>query len=143
MLFRSNVKAGRLHFTTDKAEAYRRAEVIFICVGTPSDDKGHSIANRVQPLKRPRSSMSPTLVFDADSGELLMSAGSPGGALIIHYTAKTLYAVLNWGLHPQQAVALPNFSSTNGPTLLEAGRFNAATQQALKNVLRGCDSWLL
>jgi gamma-glutamyltranspeptidase/glutathione hydrolase len=55
--------------------------------------------------------MAPTLVFDKASGELLMSGGSPGGAAIIHYTAKTLYGVLNWGLMPQQAINLPNFGS--------------------------------
>jgi len=86
----------------------------------------------VQPGKRPRSSMSPTLVFDQATGELVMSGGSPGGALIIHFTAKTLYGVLNWGLTPQQAVNLPNFASVNGSTLLEQGRFRAATVQALQ-----------
>ena len=84
----------------------------------PTDAQGQPIANRVQPGKRPRSSMSPTLVFDKASGELLMSGGSPGGAAIIHYTAKTLYGVFNWGLMPQQAINLPNFGSMNGPTLL-------------------------
>jgi gamma-glutamyltranspeptidase/glutathione hydrolase len=59
--------------------------------------------------------MSPTLVFDKASGQLLMSGGSPGGALIIHYTAKTLYGTLNWGLTPQQAINLPNFGSTQRP----------------------------
>ena len=98
----------------------------------PADAQGTPIANRVQPGKRPRSSMAPTLVFDKDSGKLLMSAGSPGGALIIHYTAKTLYGTLNWGLNAQQAINLPNFGSTNGPTLLEQKRFPAATVEALK-----------
>ncbi|MEX2212815.1 MAG: UDP-glucose/GDP-mannose dehydrogenase family protein [Phycisphaeraceae bacterium] len=37
-----NVKAGRLHFTTNKTEAYSKAEIIFICVGTPSDENGHA-----------------------------------------------------------------------------------------------------
>jgi UDPglucose 6-dehydrogenase len=41
-LIRRNVKAGRLHFTTDKAAAYQKAQVIFICVGTPSDARGHA-----------------------------------------------------------------------------------------------------
>src|SRR5262245_17469523 len=41
-LIRRNVKAGRLHFTTDKQAAYTRAEIIFICVGTPSDEKGRA-----------------------------------------------------------------------------------------------------
>ncbi len=98
----------------------------------PADAAGAPIANRVEPGKRPRSSMSPTLVFDKASGQLLMSGGSPGGALIIHYTAKTLYGVLNWGLLPQQAINLPNFASLNGPTTLEQNRFPAATIDALK-----------
>jgi gamma-glutamyltranspeptidase/glutathione hydrolase len=98
----------------------------------PADASGAPIANRVEPGKRPRSSMSPTLVFDKATGELLMSGGSPGGALIIHYTAKTLYGVLNWGLLPQQAINLPNFGSLNGPTVLEEKRFPAATVDALK-----------
>ena len=98
----------------------------------PTDAAGRPVANRVQPGKRPRSSMAPTLVCDKDSGELLMSTGSPGGALIIHYTAKTLLGTLNWGLTPQQAVSLPNFGSTGGPVLLEEQRFPAATLQALR-----------
>ena len=76
--------------------------------------------------------MSPTLVFDKATGELLMSGGSPGGALIIHYTAKTLYGVFNWGMLPQQAINLPNFGSLNGPTVLEEKRFPAASVDALK-----------
>ncbi|WP_372828026.1 gamma-glutamyltransferase family protein [Polaromonas sp.] len=98
----------------------------------PTDASGAPVANRVQPGKRPRSSMAPTLVFDKATGQLVMSGGSPGGALIIHYTAKTLYGVLNWGLMPQQAINLPNFASLNGPTLLEEKRFAPATVEALK-----------
>jgi gamma-glutamyltranspeptidase/glutathione hydrolase len=98
----------------------------------PADVAGVPIANRVQPGKRPRSSMAPTLVFDKASGELVASGGSPGGALIIHYTAKTLYGMFNWGLNAQQAINLPNFGSLNGPTLLEQQRFPPATVEALK-----------
>jgi gamma-glutamyltranspeptidase/glutathione hydrolase len=98
----------------------------------PADAQGRAIANRVQPGKRPRSSMSPSLVFDRDSGSIVMSAGSPGGAPIIHYTAKTLIATLDWGLDAQAAIDLPNFGSLNGPTLLERGRFAPATVEALK-----------
>jgi len=98
----------------------------------PADASGAPIANRVQGGKRPRSSMAPTLVFDKASGALVMSGGSPGGALIIHYTAKTLYGVLNWGMLPQQAINLPNFASLNGPTVLEEKRFPPATIDALK-----------
>ena len=98
----------------------------------PTDADGKPVANRVQPGKRPRSSMSPTLVFDRASGQLVMSGGSPGGAVIIHYTAKTLYGVLNWGLNAQQAIDLPNFASLNGPSLLEEKRFSPETVDALR-----------
>lgn len=99
---------------------------------TPTDATGIPIANRVQAGKRPRSSMAPILVFDKATDQLVMSAGSPGGALIIHFTAKTLYGVLNWGLNTQDAINLPNFASLNGPTLLEEKRFPPATIEALK-----------
>ena len=98
----------------------------------PTDARGRPVANRVQPGKRPRSSMSPTLVFDRRTGQLLMSLGSPGGPAIIHFTAKTLVGSLQWGLNAQQAIDLPNFGSFNGPTVLEAGRFPPATVAALK-----------
>lgn len=98
----------------------------------PRDAAGSPVANRVEPGKRPRSSMAPTLVFDKSSGQLMMSSGSPGGALIIHFAAKTLYGVLNWGLSPQDAINLPNFASLNGPTVLEEKRFPAATIDALR-----------
>lgn len=98
----------------------------------PTDANGVPIANRVQPGKRPLSSMSPTLVIDKDSGKVLMSLGGAGGPFIIHQAAKMLYATFNWGLNVQQAANLPNFSSLNGPTLLEKGRFDAATIKQLK-----------
>lgn len=103
----------------------------------PADAQGRPIANRVEPGKRPRSSMSPTLVFDKSSGELLMTGGSPGGAQIIHYTAKLLLGTLHGDLNVQQAISLPNFGSLNGPTLLEKGRFIPALIEALKT--RGHD----
>jgi gamma-glutamyltranspeptidase/glutathione hydrolase len=99
---------------------------------TPADAQGRPVANRVQPGKRPRSSMSPTLVFDARDGRLLMSLGSPGGPVIIHFVAKTLLGTLAWGLDAQRAIDLPNLGSFGGPLLLEAGRFSAATVQAMQ-----------
>jgi gamma-glutamyltranspeptidase/glutathione hydrolase len=98
----------------------------------PTDAQGRPIANRVEPGKRPRSSMAPTLVFDKATGELLMSGGSPGGAFIIHYAAKLLYGTLNWRLDAQQAINLPNFGSLNGMTLLEDQRFSTDTIEMLK-----------
>jgi gamma-glutamyltranspeptidase / glutathione hydrolase len=98
----------------------------------PADAEGKPIANRVQSGKRPRSSMAPTLVFDKATGQLVMSGGSPGGALIIHFTAKTIYGVLNWNLNTQEAINLPNFGSLNGPSVLEEKRFPPATVEALR-----------
>lgn len=96
-----------------------------------AEQDGRPVANRVQGGKRPRSSMSPTLVFDRVSGELLMATGSAGGPAIIHHTAKALLGMA-WGLTPQQAADLPNFGSFNGPTVLETGRFQASTVDALE-----------
>jgi gamma-glutamyltranspeptidase / glutathione hydrolase len=98
----------------------------------PVDADGKPIANRVQPGKRPRSSMAPTLVFDKATGQFVLSGGSPGGALIIHFTAKTIYGVLNWGLNTQQAINLPNFGSLNGPSILEEKRFPATTVETIR-----------
>lgn len=100
---------------------------------SPRDAQGRLIANRVQPGKRPRSSMSPTLVFEKSTGQLVMSVGSPGGHMIIHFTTKTLLGVLNWGLTPQQAIDLPNFGFVAGPVVLETQRFSAALQDALRS----------
>ncbi len=85
----------------------------------PAED-GKPVANRIEAGKRPRSAMSPTIVYDR-AGRIYMIAGSPGGSAIINYVAKTLVAVLDWDLDPQAAIALPNFGSRNGPTELELG----------------------
>lgn len=84
------------------------------------DEDGKPVANRVEPGKRPRSSMAPTLVFDA-FGRLYAVVGSPGGSQIIGYVAKTLVALLDWKMDPQAAADFGNFGSRNGPTELEAG----------------------
>jgi gamma-glutamyltranspeptidase/glutathione hydrolase len=99
----------------------------------PKDAAGQMTANRVEPSKRPRSSMSPTLVFDKATGQVVLTGGSPGGALIIHFTAKTLYGMLNWGKNAQQAINLPNFAALGAPTLLEEKQFPATTLEKLKS----------
>jgi gamma-glutamyltranspeptidase/glutathione hydrolase len=76
--------------------------------------------------------MSPTIVFDKKTGRFVEAIGSPGGPLIINYVAKVLVGTLDWGLNMQQAIALPNFGSRNGPTELEAGRFPAAEIDVLR-----------
>nr|WP_207189076.1 MULTISPECIES: gamma-glutamyltransferase [unclassified Pseudomonas] len=98
-----------------------------------SEENGQKVANRVEPGKRPRSSMAPTLIFDRQSGEFLVTVGSPGGSQIIEYVAKSTIGLLDWNLDPQAAINLPNFGSRNGPTELEQGQFSPALIQALKD----------
>jgi gamma-glutamyltranspeptidase / glutathione hydrolase len=88
------------------------------------------VANRVEPGKRPRSSMAPTLVFN-QRDELILTAGSPGGAAIIPYVAKVLTAHLRDGLDLQDAINLPNIGNRNGPTELENGRIHADMPEQL------------
>ncbi|NDG15206.1 MAG: gamma-glutamyltransferase family protein, partial [Betaproteobacteria bacterium] len=75
----------------------------------PSDAQGLPIANRLQAGKRPRSSMNPVMVFsdkasDTVPAPLLINMGSPGGAMIIHFTSQSLWAMLHLGKDAQQAV---------------------------------------
>lgn len=98
----------------------------------PIDADGVAIANAVAPGKRPRSSMSPTIVVD-EQGEFVMATGSPGGGSIIAYTAKTLVGVLDWGLSAQQAVDLPNVVARGGVVRVESARASDELIDYLKN----------
>ncbi|MBY4794070.1 gamma-glutamyltransferase [Burkholderia multivorans] len=102
-----------------------------------STENGRPVANRVQPGKRPRSAMSPELVFDKKTKQVTLIVGSAGGPAIINHVAKALVGVLDWGMTMQQAIALPNFGSMNGPTQLERGRVSDALVDGLKG--RGHD----
>jgi len=84
------------------------------------EENGKPVANRVEPKKRPRSSMAPTMVFD-EKGKLFMVIGSPGGHSIINYVALTIVNVLDWGMDIQKAIAAPRAGSRNGPTEIEQG----------------------
>ncbi|MDO6459123.1 gamma-glutamyltransferase [Granulosicoccaceae sp. 1_MG-2023] len=97
----------------------------------PTDQDGQKVANRVEPGKRPRSSMSPMMVFN-DQGELYMLIGSPGGSRIIGYVARTLLATLGFGLDIQQAIDLPHVVNRNGSTDLEAGTAAESLADALR-----------
>jgi gamma-glutamyltranspeptidase / glutathione hydrolase len=66
--------------------------------------------NRAEPGKRPRSSMSPTIVTDKQ-GRLVMAVGSAGGSAIIAHTLKTLIGVIDWNLDIQDAIELPNVTA--------------------------------
>lgn len=79
---------------------------------------GRAVANRVQGGKRPRSSMSPTLVFDRDR-RLVAVVGSAGGARIIGDTFQALIGMLDWNLSAEAALDLPRIANMNGPTELE------------------------
>ncbi|MCC4116837.1 gamma-glutamyltransferase [Aromatoleum toluclasticum] len=83
----------------------------------PADERGPH-PNRVGPGKRPRSSMSPTLVFDA-GGKLYAVTGSPGGSQIINYVAENLVGLLDWHMAPDILLARPHVGSRNGPTEIE------------------------
>jgi gamma-glutamyltranspeptidase / glutathione hydrolase len=86
---------------------------------------GRPVANRVEGGKRPRSSMAPTIVFDAEGRPVLL-VGSPGGSRIIGYVAKTIVAHLDWGLPLQEAIDFANVINLNGTSELEADTAVAA-----------------
>ena len=82
---------------------------------------GKPVANAVAGNKRPRSSMSPTIVFDPE-GDLFMVTGSPGGNSIVAYVAKTLVGVLEWGKTAQEAINLPNIIARGDVVGVEVDR---------------------
>jgi len=96
------------------------------------DDDGTKIANSAAPGKRPRSSMSPTIVLDKN-GEFLMATGSPGGNSIIAYTAKSLVGILDWGLSPQEAINLPNMVARGDKVRIEQARASKALVDDLRD----------
>jgi gamma-glutamyltranspeptidase/glutathione hydrolase len=102
-------------------------------------DHGKLVANRIEGGKRPRSAMSPTIVYDK-LGRVAIVAGSPGGSAIINYVAKTLIGIIDWDLDPQAAVALPNFGSRNGPTELEKDTSIVALEPKL--MMLGAPVWV-
>ena len=89
------------------------------------------VPNRVEPGKRPRSAMSPTMVFDKE-GNLKVVVGSPGGSRIVSYVAQTLIGVLDFGLDIQQAINLPKITNRNDYTALEKGTPIAELEAPLK-----------
>ncbi len=91
---------------------------------------GKLVANRLEPNKRPRSSMAPTIVFNQD-GSLKLVVGSPGGSRIINYVAQTIIGVLDWQLDPQAAINLAHVTNRNKVTTLEKGRDITGLQSEL------------
>lgn len=91
---------------------------------------GRPVANRVGPGKRPRSSMSPTIVFA--NGAPVAVLGSAGGSRIIGHVAQVLVAMLDWGMDPQAAVSLPRIGARDAVLELEAGTEAATLAPALE-----------
>ncbi|MEQ3639935.1 MAG: gamma-glutamyltransferase [Alteromonas sp.] len=89
------------------------------------------VPNRVEPGKRPRSAMSPTMVFD-EEGELEVVVGSPGGSRIVSYVAQTLIGMIDYGLNIQEAINLPKITNRNDYTALEKGTPIAELEKPLK-----------
>ena len=97
---------------------------------------GLLIANRAQANKRPRSSMSPTIVFTSHNGKdaPYLIIGSPGGSRIINYVARSIIAVLDWNLDVQAALNLPHYVNRNGATDLEADTKAVMLKENLENI---------
>ena len=93
--------------------------------------EGRLVANRVEPGKRPRSSMTPVIAFDRD-GKPAFALGSPGGASIIGYVAQAVVEMADWGRSPGQAVAAAHVVNRNGPTFVEAGTAAAMLRPELE-----------
>jgi gamma-glutamyltranspeptidase/glutathione hydrolase len=107
---------------------------------TPTDEFG-PVANAVEASKRPRSSMSPTIVFEKD--DPVIALGSPGGSSIIAYVSKTLVGFLDWGLSRDEAIALPNVVARNGSVAVEESSESAeliAALEGLGHVVQGSAS---
>ena len=87
----------------------------------PGDGK-EKFANRVEPGKRPRSSMAPAIVLNESGDQVLHAVGSPGGSRIINYVTQTLIGILDWELNVQEAINLGHVTNRNDYTSLEKGR---------------------
>jgi gamma-glutamyltranspeptidase/glutathione hydrolase len=97
----------------------------------PVDDRGEPVANAPAAGKKPRSSMSPTIVFE--NGGFRMAVGSPGGNSIIGYVSKAIVGMLDWGLTPDEAVELPNVVARTA-VVAEERRFDPVIIDGLKKM---------
>lgn len=90
------------------------------------------IANRVEPGKRPRSSMSPTIILDQNGERVVHAIGSPGGSRIINYVTQAIVGLIDWELNMQQAINMGHVTNRNDYTSLEKGRAIEKHAEALK-----------
>ncbi|PTQ10782.1 gamma-glutamyltransferase [Sphingomonas oleivorans] len=94
---------------------------------------GAPVANRVEPGKRPLSSMAPTIVYDPE-GRAVLAIGSAGGKRIIMHVMKSLVGVIDWGLPAGEAIALPNIFFGGGAVLVEKGTALEAMAPAIEKL---------
>src|SRR5690606_1356565 len=99
----------------------------------PTSQNGAPAANRVEGGKRPRSAMSPVMVFDM-RGQLVALVGSPGGPSILSYNLKTLIGVLDFGQSMQAAIDLPHVIARGNSIRVERGRMDPVLLQGLKDM---------
>jgi gamma-glutamyltranspeptidase/glutathione hydrolase len=99
------------------------------------DVDGKPVANRVEPKKRPRSSMTPVVVLDDKGERFVLAIGSPGGSRIIGFVTQSVIGVLDFKLDPQTAMARPHVINRNGPTELEAHATDRAWVDQTKTAL--------
>jgi len=97
------------------------------------EENGVPVTNRVQPFKRPRSSMSPTIVYNAKD-EPILALGSAGGPRIIMHVLKTLVGVLDFELTAEEAIALPNIFFDDDTIILEDKPLSQRLQLALTDM---------
>lgn len=97
-----------------------------------SHSDGVPIANRLEPGKRPRSSMAPTIVMQ--DGKPVLAIGSPGGSRIIGYVATAIVGWADWGLNVQEALSLPHAVNRFGTYDLEAGTEAESFEAALTDM---------
>ncbi|WP_404402711.1 gamma-glutamyltransferase [Idiomarina seosinensis] len=95
-------------------------------------DGSVKIANRVEPGKRPRSSMAPTMILNEQGDSVLHALGSPGGSRIINYVTQTVIGLIDWQLNMQQAINLGHVTNRNDYTALESGTPMAQHAEALR-----------
>ncbi|EAQ28559.1 gamma-glutamyltranspeptidase [Erythrobacter sp. NAP1] len=94
------------------------------------DVNGVPVANRVEGSKRPRSSMAPTIVFDAD-GEIVLVIGAAGGPTIPVQVARSIIGVIDFGMSAEEALALPLLMSFGSVAITEEGSVAAAVADQL------------
>ncbi len=95
---------------------------------------GVNVANSISPNKQPRSSMTPTFIFNNENDKLIAVIGSPGGPRIIQFVAKVVIGLIDFNLDIQDIANLPNFIALNNVIELESGTYITKKANQLKKI---------